>query len=63
MALKTYLEYVKKLDEMYHSEEHKKTFANIMSNELRNDLIQANNDLKKSIESDQQLSMLILASK
>ncbi len=58
-----YLNYVHKLDRMYHSQEHIKTFANIISDELRTNLIQANNDLKASIESGQQLSMLILASK
>jgi len=58
-----YLKYVKQLDVMYHSTEHKKTFANIMSDTLRNELIQANDDLKGSIESGQQLSMLILANK
>ncbi|MGE3319106.1 MAG: class I SAM-dependent methyltransferase [Candidatus Berkiella sp.] len=58
-----YLEYVNQLDVMYHSIEHKKSYANIISDTLRHELIQANNDLKQSIESGQQLSMLILAIK
>lgn len=60
---KEYLEYVKQLDEMYHSSEHKQTYATIISDSLRDELILANIDLKKSIESGQQLSMLILADK
>jgi phosphoethanolamine N-methyltransferase len=60
---KEYLEYVKQLDAMYHSSEHKKTYNNIISESLRDELILANIDLKSSIESGQQLSMLILADK
>lgn len=58
-----YLEYVKQLDVMYHSTAHQTAYAYIISDTLRNELIQANNDLKQSIESGRQLSMLILASK
>jgi len=58
---KEYLEYVKKLDKLYHSQAHKNAFSHIISDSLREDLIQANNDLAQAIESDQQLSMLILA--
>lgn len=58
-----YLEYVAELDALYHSVAHQKTFENIISDSLRHDLIQANKDLKKSIESGEQLSMRILANK
>lgn len=60
---KEYLEYVNQLDILYHSSEHRKTYASIISGSLRDDLIQSNIDLKKSIESGEQLSMLILADK
>lgn len=58
-----YLGYVAELDDLYHSVEHQQTFENIISNSLRHDLIQANNDLRNSIESGEQLSMRILANK
>jgi ubiquinone/menaquinone biosynthesis C-methylase UbiE len=58
-----YLEYVNQLDTMYHSLEHRKSYASIISDALRDELTQSNIDLKKSIESGAQLSMLILADK
>lgn len=58
-----YLDYVHQLGERLESTAHKEQYANVLDDELRQRLIDSNNHLKDMIETKQQFSVLISASK
>lgn len=58
-----YLQYVKKLGERLTSDEHIKAYASVLPSELRQKIVQSNTALQQSIESGNQLSARILATK